>query len=276
MLLINKISLRNIILKSFAIAIALYSINLHEVLASTEDDNIKKCIAAIANCDKSKKHCNILKNCNEAAEQGHPLCQQILGLSYKSGLDNEVNLNKAFYWIEKSAKQGDGSAQLFLGLMYSMGEGVKQDGVEALNWISKAHQKNIEHAEQGMYEVYNNELRIRKTAEAKVQFINIATVIPFPKAQYDSSLMSYNVYNTVKDESLRNKALIDAYRWVRIANSDSEVIKGLWNKPEEWKLKAEEIKSKMSASQIEEANKLVERFFGIQKEVYENFNMQKG
>ena len=59
-----------------------------------------------------------LPEIQQAAKQGNPKAQAILGTMYKYGWGVERNDNQAYEWLEKSAQQGNKMAQNNLAGLY--------------------------------------------------------------------------------------------------------------------------------------------------------------
>lgn len=79
-----------------------------------------------------------------AAEQGDPVAQYQVGLSYRygtSGLPRDPA--KAVSWLRKAATAGNADAQFALGDLYLNGnEGLAADPAQALSWFHQAAAKN--------------------------------------------------------------------------------------------------------------------------------------
>lgn len=79
-----------------------------------------------------------------AAEQGDPVAQYQLGLSYRygtSGLPRDPA--KAVAWLRKAAAAGNADAQFALGDLYLNGnEGLAADPAQALAWLQQAAANN--------------------------------------------------------------------------------------------------------------------------------------
>ena len=82
--------------------------------------------------------------CKKAAEGGHRLAQEFLGMAYSLGYFGvDLDLNKSAKWYKKAAKQGLPQAQIQIGRYYEGGVGVDRDLKEAAKWYKKAaEQKN--------------------------------------------------------------------------------------------------------------------------------------
>jgi TPR repeat protein/DNA-binding IscR family transcriptional regulator len=77
-----------------------------------------------------------------AAEQGHAIAQNNLGIMYSSGQGVPQDDAEAAKWYRRAAEQGEAFAQYNLGIMYDTGRGVQHDDGQAAKWYHRA-------AEQG-------------------------------------------------------------------------------------------------------------------------------
>ncbi|MBU2712275.1 tetratricopeptide repeat protein [Zooshikella harenae] len=69
--------------------------------------------------------------CEEAANQGNPEAQFLLGELYLIGQVIPQDYNKAKHWFEQASTNGHAKAQYQLAFMYYRGEGMKQDYTQA-------------------------------------------------------------------------------------------------------------------------------------------------
>lgn len=74
----------------------------------------------------------------EAAAQGHPAAQFMLGLQYETGKGLPRDPAAALAWYGRSAAAGYAPAAMTLGNLYSDGISVKQDLLESFVWYSVA------------------------------------------------------------------------------------------------------------------------------------------
>lgn len=74
----------------------------------------------------------------KAAERGHAIAQNNLGVMYYKGDGVAQDYVESVKWYRKSAEQGYADAQRNLGLIYYKGDGVAQDYKEAEKWFYKA------------------------------------------------------------------------------------------------------------------------------------------
>lgn len=78
---------------------------------------------------------------HEAALQGHPEAQLMLGLCIMEGYGVEQNRAESVKWLRAAADQGDPDALFFLASCYFKGEGVDRNLTEAFGLIRKAAAK---------------------------------------------------------------------------------------------------------------------------------------
>ena len=74
----------------------------------------------------------------QAAEQGEPGAQYLLGRMYNSGRGVPRDHTAAVEWYRQAAEQGQADAQFFLGAAHLRGHGVPQDYVLAHLWFNLA------------------------------------------------------------------------------------------------------------------------------------------
>jgi hypothetical protein len=79
----------------------------------------------------------------QAARQGQPRAQYLLGLCYANGRGIGKNIGEAAKWYRLAAMQGDGFAQINLGLLHAVGAGVARDEIEALGWLNVAAKTDV-------------------------------------------------------------------------------------------------------------------------------------
>jgi uncharacterized protein len=73
-----------------------------------------------------------------AADRGHALSQNEIGLRYQNGDGIDPDLIKAAQWYQKAADQGLASAQVNLGLLRVRGQGVPRDYALAIGLFESA------------------------------------------------------------------------------------------------------------------------------------------
>ena len=74
----------------------------------------------------------------QAAAQGDPASEYIVGLDYALGRGTEESPTKSLYWYRKAALQGYTAAEYAVGLDYQDGRGVPRSFVKAIHWYRRA------------------------------------------------------------------------------------------------------------------------------------------
>jgi TPR repeat protein len=85
-------------------------------------------------------------HCRQAAAEGDPLAQYLVGQMFRKGDGVGKNAAKAVNWYRKAAEQDNRLAQYNLGWMYDTGEGVDQDLNEAIFWYGRAARQGDQYA----------------------------------------------------------------------------------------------------------------------------------
>jgi TPR repeat protein len=76
----------------------------------------------------------------QAAQQGHPGAQTVLGYHYEQGHGVTKNHAEGVKWIRKAVAQGYADAMFHLGRLYTTGKGVPRSEREGRDWFRKAAQ----------------------------------------------------------------------------------------------------------------------------------------
>jgi len=213
----------------------------------------------------------------KAAEQGHVHAQNNLALLYQAGEGVPQDYTEAAKWYRKAAEQGLDDAQNNLALLYQNGEGVPQDYTEAAKWYQKAAEQGNADAQNYLGILYDtgngvqenplkaNEL-YRKAADQNhawgqrnlgVMYYYGKKGIPinYEKAAYwyrkaaeqgldDAQKSLAKMY--AKGKGVRQD-LIQAYVWFRLGCGDK------------YSKAFEEVKSKLTQTQLEQAEELVKQ-----------------
>lgn len=77
-----------------------------------------------------------LKDLFATAENGDPLAQHDIGVSYYYGYGVPQDYGEAINWYKKAVGQGHAEAQYYLGMIYDNGYGVPQDYAQAHMWFN--------------------------------------------------------------------------------------------------------------------------------------------
>ena len=108
--------------------------------------NVPKCVSTQDENELSKQLVNHLKIIKEK-DNNSPLHQFYIGLAYLSGIDVEIDYNKALMLIKSAAEKDLPEAIKKLSSMYRYGEGVTRDYDEAISWYNRLCQINIQNFE---------------------------------------------------------------------------------------------------------------------------------
>lgn len=79
----------------------------------------------------------------DAANQGHPGAQFLIGKMFMLGSGVTLDYTEAMKWYRKAADSDYANAYNNIGVMYAEGWGVPQDAAEAMKWYIKAADKGI-------------------------------------------------------------------------------------------------------------------------------------
>ncbi|SMN00825.1 hypothetical protein SPONN_1980 [uncultured Candidatus Thioglobus sp.] len=93
-----------------------------------------------------------------AAEAGHIVAQNNIGLSYLHGLGVKKDKNAAFKWFEKSAKQGLSYAQSELAMLYYR----QGNTAQAQKWWQIAADSNDEYAQFNLASLFLEQNKLEK------------------------------------------------------------------------------------------------------------------
>jgi len=92
--------------------------------------------------DTLRNNPSILESLEEEAKQGTPNAAFLLATAYRNGKTGVVDIDKSFYWYQKSAKMGDSDAMLMLGWLYYKKTNIKK----ARYWFTQAASNGIDEA----------------------------------------------------------------------------------------------------------------------------------
>ena len=121
-----------------------------------------------------------------AAEMGDPDSQNFLGLFYLNGEEgNDMDADKAEYWLSRAAENGHVDAQNDLSLLYLNGMGVEKDRQKGMFWLQKAAENGNVYAQSNLGQIYYFE---RNYLEASF-WISEAAMQGHAKAQNNLAIM---------------------------------------------------------------------------------------
>jgi TPR repeat protein len=117
-------------------------------------DLLKEALQMYQN-DTLRDNPSVIEFLRTEAEQGTPNAAFLLATAYRNGKAGTVDLEKAFYWYQKSADLGDPDAMLMLGwLYYKQSNNIEANTKKAHYWFRLAASKGVEEAVE-MLELLN-------------------------------------------------------------------------------------------------------------------------
>ena len=79
----------------------------------------------------------------KAAKQKEKDAEFLIGYCYEVGYGISKDIDKAFYWYERSAQHGNSAAQWVLADDYFYGDIVQQDYQKAIYWYKKRQESRM-------------------------------------------------------------------------------------------------------------------------------------
>lgn len=133
----------------------------------------------------------------QAAEQGNPDAQRILGLMYEfgDGFDNGVPMDKmkAFEWYKKAGEQGNSQAQVKVGEMLIEGRtGIVKDEAKAFDWFKKASEQGNDEGQWYLGNMYNEGKGVLQDKFKAIEWLKKAAEKGNKLAKDDLSRMAAN------------------------------------------------------------------------------------
>jgi TPR repeat protein len=155
----------------------------------------------------------------ELIEQENDRIQFGLGYFYELQKD----LEKSFYWYQKSAENGNKFAQYNLGLYYQNGCGIEKDEIEAFKWYEKSAEQNNSDAQNYLGFFYKNGISIRKDLKKSFYWYQKSAENGNKIAQYNLGNFYRYGWEIEKDETKAQewyKELAGPYNKFFIKNSE--------------------------------------------------------
>ncbi len=150
----------------------------------------------------------------QAAEQGNPEAQFIVGGMYYRGQGTDPNPVEAFTWLLRAERNGRFSAEslALIGTMYLQGVGVPQNYTEAEKYLRRAAELGDIKAKKNLaYLLYNGLGRAPDYEQALSLYTEVA-LSGDDRAQYNVGVMHENGLGTEPDT-------VTAYGWYSLAAS---------------------------------------------------------
>ena len=218
----------------------------------------------------------------QAAEEGNPAAQRMLGQSYLEGRGVAQDYQEAEKWIRKAAEKDDDGAQYSLGVMYLEGRGVPRDYKQAEKWLKKAAERGYTEAQYRLGQMYLEGEGVSRNYKNAEQCLRKAADLGHAGAQCSLGRMllkgegisqdyaqamewlgkaakrghaeaQYWLGTLYSEEASGFKNSVEAYKWLTLS------IDAPSNRPTPWLQEAsglrDSLAEKMTPFQIEEARK---------------------
>ena len=125
----------------------------------------------------------------KAAEQGHAVAQNNLGVCYFKGQGVPQDYAQAVIWYNKSVEQGLADAQFNLGISYHSGLGVPKDYAQAVSWYRMAAEQGHADAQYNLGNMYANGEGLPKDYAKAVDWYRMAAEQGHAAAQSNLGIM---------------------------------------------------------------------------------------
>jgi hypothetical protein len=132
-------------------------------LAAPGDDEFERGYGAY----EARKYAEAAALWRKAADLGHPLAQNGLGVLYQDGLGVKKDLKEAARWFQESASRGYAFGMYNLALLYRDGAGVMRNDIEAYKWFYLASSINFDIKAEFERNALGARMNASQIAEAK-------------------------------------------------------------------------------------------------------------
>jgi TPR repeat protein len=159
------------------------------------------------------------------------------------------DFQEAAKWNRQAAEQGDLEAQNNLGMQYENGEGVAQSFTEASRWYRRAADAGSDLAQTSLGVLYFRGNGVTQSYEEAAKWWRLAAAQGHAIAQFNLGLLYKDGQGVPQDN-------VQALKWMILSgNRDFEYARSL----------AEQLRGKMTAVQISQAEKLAEEWTPAQR-----------
>lgn len=124
----------------------------------------------------------------QAAREGSPTAQHMVGLMYVQGRTVDRNAKKAAEWFERAADQGFAQSQLMIGFATLNGLGVRKDEEAALRWMTLAAEQGLAQAQMSLGLMYIHGQGTGANTATGMNWLRLAAEQGLPQAQYNLAL----------------------------------------------------------------------------------------
>ena len=177
------------------------------------------------------------------ANEGNAPSQNKLGILYEKGAGVGQDYAEALRWYHQAAAMGDMKAHNNIGFMYFAGFGVPKNTDEAMKWFIKAAELGSSGAMDNIGEMYLRGIGVPRDHSEALKWFLRAADLGHGQASYKAGWL-YSVGQGAPQD------YVQAYLWLSLAVA-ARVNCAKYR---------DDIASKMTSGQIEEANLLVSRW----------------
>jgi TPR repeat protein len=218
---------------------------------------------------------------SKAAMANNAKAQYSLGKFFTLGLGTGQDYNQAITWLTRAANLGLNEAQFELGLMYLKGTGTKQNDIEAEKWLLKSALQNNVKAQYylGLLYCKDRDDEIQHDYKEAVKWFSKAGAQNHIESQYLLGVMYCRGEGVAQDYKIAAKWFIKAasqgssraqlvlgvcyWNGKGVAVDYAESLKWMslasMNGDKDAKMLKNDIRDKMTAMQIEEAQKRINK-----------------
>lgn len=171
------------------------------------------------------------------AESGNVEAQVTLGQLYAKGEGVTNSYTEAAQWYQRAAEKGNAEAQAALGELYEAGQGVPKDIKMALDYYQRAATNGSATAQYNLAYIYEGGRGVPQDHKLAALWYQKAAEQGEPLAQYDLGQRYVLGVGVPSDP-------VEGLKWLLIASRQGQADAGQ---------KATEIKSRLTAEQVREA-----------------------
>ncbi|MCA3332608.1 MAG: toll/interleukin-1 receptor domain-containing protein, partial [Roseomonas sp.] len=145
-----------------------------------------------------------------AAERGHPIAQNNLGVMLRDGRGITRDDAQAVQWFRRASEQGYADAQLNLGIMLEYGLGIARDDAQAVEWYRRAAEQGNAAAQANLGVMLRDGTGIARDDAQAVQWFRRAAEQGNADGQNNLGVMLENGRGIARDDA-------QAVEWYRRA-----------------------------------------------------------
>jgi uncharacterized protein len=149
----------------------------------------------------------------QAAKQGYPKAELMLGTLYYEGLGGEKDYAKARTYYESAASHNQPSAQFFLGVMEQLGKGTEKNEAKAAQWYEKSARQGHVRANVALGMLYASGKGVKEDLNKAHNYFEFAALRGHNVAQLKLGLMYKLGFGTTLDAPR-------GYAWLEIAKEN--------------------------------------------------------